>query len=96
MFFVNPEDIKHIPKYRTVTYGLNVINYRSQKADPNRICLTASGNLVIYPGELATCTANLKTSKIIWNSLLSTEDAKYMCIDIKKITFACPWIYIST
>ena len=56
-----------------------------KKEDPNRVCITAGGNLISYPGELTTRTADLTTSKIIWNSVLSTENGKYMCIDIKTI-----------
>jgi hypothetical protein len=28
--------------------------------------------------------AELTTSKLMWNSVLSTEGAKYMCLDIKN------------
>ena len=40
------EDIKHIPKNCTVTYARIVVDYRSQKADPNRVRITAGGNLI--------------------------------------------------
>jgi hypothetical protein len=42
------------------------------------------GNLINYLGELSTCTADITTSKLMWNSVLSTEGAKYMCLDLKK------------
>jgi hypothetical protein len=29
-------------------------------------------------------TANLTTSKLMWNSILSAEGTKYMCLDIKN------------
>jgi hypothetical protein len=29
-------------------------------------------------------TANLTTSKLLWNSILSMDRARYMCIDTKK------------
>eukprot|EP00804_Cyclotella_cryptica_P010472 CCRYP_012303-RA/>CCRYP_012303-RA protein AED:0.45 eAED:0.14 QI:0/0/0/0.6/1/1/5/0/1176 len=61
---------------RTVTYGRIVIDFHPQKADPNRVRITAGGNLIKdYPGELTTRTADLTTSKILWNSVLSTEGA---------------------
>ncbi len=31
-----------------------------------------------------TRTANLTTSKLMWNSVLITKDARYMCLDIKN------------
>ena len=67
-----------------------VVNYHPQKPDPNRVCITARGNLIKYPGEKTTQTADLTTSKIMWNSVLSTQDAKYMCIDIKTFYLSTP------
>lgn len=85
-------DIANIPKGRTVTYGRIVIDYRPQKADPNRVRITAGGNIIKdYPGELTTRTADLTTSKIMWNSVLSTEGARFMGIDIKSFYLTAPW-----
>ena len=79
------EEIAAIPKGRTVTYGRIVIDFRPQKADPNTVGITAGGNLIKdYPGELTTRTADLTTSKILWNSILSTKGAKFMGLDIKS------------
>ena len=33
---------------------------------------------------MLTRTADLTTSKLLWNSVLSTEGAQYMCLDIKN------------
>ena len=52
--------------------------------------MTAGGNLLQYPGELTTRTADLTTSKIIWNSVLSTEGARFMGIDIKNFYLKTP------
>jgi hypothetical protein len=75
-FFMTKDEIKTIPKDRTVSYAQIVVDYRPQKADPNRVRITAGGNLINYPGELTTRTAVLTTSKILWNSTLSTPGAK--------------------
>ena len=83
IFILNPEDIKNIPKDRVITYARIVIDYRPQKDDPNRVRITAGGNLIIYPDELTTGTADLSTVKILWNSVISTPGARYICIDIK-------------
>ena len=82
--------IWNIPKNQTVTYVRVVVDFRPQKEDPHRIRITAGGNLINYPGELSTRTADLTTSKLMWNSVLSTEGAKYMCLDIKKIYLSAP------
>ena len=84
------EDIKNIPKDQKVTYAWIVVDYRPQKKDPNRVRITAGGNLIQYPYELTTRTANLPTSKILWNSVISTPGARYMCVDIKNMYLATP------
>ena len=66
-----------------VTNAIVVVDYRPQKEDPNRVRITTGGNLIIYPGELTTRAVDLTTSKILWNSTISTKGAKYICIDIK-------------
>eukprot|EP00804_Cyclotella_cryptica_P020666 CCRYP_003456-RA/>CCRYP_003456-RA protein AED:0.45 eAED:0.45 QI:0/-1/0/1/-1/1/1/0/123 len=91
LFFMSHEEIANIPAGRTVTYGRIVINFRPQKTDPNRVRITAGGNLIKdYPGELTTRTADLTTSKILWNSVLSTTGAKFMGVDIKRFFRTAP------
>jgi hypothetical protein len=82
MFVMTHAKIPNIPKDRTVTYARVIVDFRPQKADPHQIQITARGNLINCPGELSTWTANLITSKLMWNSVLSTSGAKYMCLDI--------------
>ena len=41
-------------------------------------------------GKVTTRTADLTTLKIIWNSVLSTEGAQFMGIDIKHIYLGTP------
>ncbi len=84
------DEIKLIPKDRTVTYAWVVVDSRPQKTDPYRIRITAGGNLINCPGELSTRTADLTTSKLMWNSVLSTVGAKYMCLDIKNFYLTAP------
>ena len=90
IFVMNHEEIKHIPKDRVVTYARIVVDFRAQKTDPNRVRITAGGNLIKYPGELTTRTADLTTSKVIWSSVLSTKDARFMGIDIKNFYLGTP------
>ncbi len=66
------------------TYAKIVVDYCTQKEDPHCIRITAGGDLKQYKGDISTCTADLTTSMLLWNSVLSTRDAKYMCLDIKK------------
>ena len=66
------KEINQIPADQTVTYARIVVDYRSHKKDPNRVRITAGGNLIKYLYELTTRTADLTTSKIMWNSVIST------------------------
>ena len=71
-------------------YTSIVVDYRPQKPDFNQVRITAGGNLIKYPGELTTRTADLTTSKVSRNSVLSIQDEKYMCIDIKNFYLGTP------
>jgi hypothetical protein len=73
---------KKIPNNQTVMYAHIVVDFPPQRTNPRRIWITASGNLINYPGELSTQTADLTSSKLMWKTILSTEGAKYMCLDI--------------
>ena len=95
LFVMTHKDIWNIPKDQTVTYAQMVVDYRPQKPDLNRVRITAGGNLIKYPGDLTTRTADPITSKIMSNSVLSTQEEKYRCIDIKKIILAPLWISLS-
>ena len=72
-----------IPKGRKATYLRLVVADRPQKSNPRRVRHTCGGDKVDYPGEVATKTAGLTTAKILFNSTISTPDAKFMCIDLK-------------
>ena len=90
VYYMDHEAIRNIPKDRTVTYARIVVDYRPQKSDPNRVRITVGGNLIHYPGEVTTRTADMVTSKILWNSVLSTPDAKYCCADVKNFYLETP------
>jgi hypothetical protein len=90
VFVMTPEQVQMIPKDRVVTYAQLVVDFRPQKEDLNRVRITAGGNLLKYPGELSTQTADLTTSKILWSSILSTEDAKFIGINVKSFHLCMP------
>ena len=87
---MNHQEISRIPKDRTVTYLKVVVDYRPQKQDPNRVRITVGGNLLSYPGELTTRTADSIRTKLLWNSVLSTKGAQYMTVDIKGFYLNTP------
>ena len=90
IFVMSHAEIANIPRDRIVTYCRLVVDFRPQKEDPNRVRMTAGSNLLQYPDKLTTRTADLTTSKIIWNSVLSTEGAQFMGIDIKNFYLGTP------
>ncbi len=51
IFVMLHDKIKKIPTNQTVIYARVVVNFRLQKLDPHRICITASGNLIITPAN---------------------------------------------
>jgi hypothetical protein len=85
IFFLSPADICNIPSNRTVTYAQILINHCPQKEDPNRVRITVGGNLINYLFELTTCTADMVSSKILWNSVISTKDVRFAGTNIKNM-----------
>ena len=84
------KEINQIPADLTVTYTRIVVDYRSQKKYPNKVRITAGGNLIKYPYEFTTRTADLKTSKIMWNSVISTPGAQFACANAKNFYLCNP------
>ncbi len=82
-----------VPKERTrdVTYGLIICLIRHEKIDePNRTRLVAGGDRVHYPFDAGTQTTNLRTVKLLINSVISTPGARFFTMDIKKIYLNTP------
>ena len=63
-------------RFKDVTYGQIVCNYRTEKEDPNRARLVVGGDRINYPGEVATPTCDMLTVKLLFNSIVSTPGAK--------------------
>jgi hypothetical protein len=90
IFFLSHTDICNIPTDRTVTYACILIDHCPQKEDPNCVRITVGGNLIDYPFELTTGTANMVSSKILWNSVISTKGARFSSTDIKNTYLKTP------
>ena len=60
----------------TPTSARILVDCRPQKSDPNRVRITAGGNLIKCLGELTTRTTGITTTKILWNSVISTKGAR--------------------
>ena len=90
IFYLTHDEIRCIQKDRTVTYSRIVIDHRPQKDNPNQVRITVGGNLIDYPYELTTHTADMVSSKIMWNSVISTPGAKFGGADIKNLYLEMP------
>ncbi len=89
IFFISKTDIP--PDHRgNVTYGRNVCVYREGKKDKYRTQIMMGGNLINYPGNCGTPTADLLTVKLLLNSIISTPNAKFMSINIKDFYLCTP------
>jgi hypothetical protein len=85
MFVMTHDEIRHaLAAKKFFTYTNPVVDYRPQKDDPHHIRIMAGRNLVNYDGDASVRTADLDTAKLHWNSVISTENARYMCLDIKN------------
>ena len=90
VFFINIDEIRNIPKDQVCTYARIVVDYRPHKNDKNRVRIAAGGNLIDYSGKLSTRTSDITTSKLMWNSTISTHKARYMCPDAVNFDLATP------
>jgi hypothetical protein len=79
-----------VPKGKKATYGRFVCLVRPQKEEENRTRLTVGGNLIDYPGNKSAKTADVTTVKCLANSVISTQNARAMCMDLKNFYLGTP------
>jgi hypothetical protein len=49
-----------------------------------------ASNLINYPFELTTCTTDMVSSKLLWNSVISTKGACFVSANIKNMYLDMP------
>jgi hypothetical protein len=98
MFVMNHNKIKKTyTEKQKFTYAKTAVDYCPPKEDLHCIRITTGGNLIQYKGDVSTRTVDLTTSKLLWNSVLITRNAKCMCLDIKIHFISLPhWIISNT
>ena len=79
-----------IPRGRKAAYLRVVSAYRPEKANPHRVRWTVGGDKIDYPFEVSTKTADLTTAKLLFNSVLSTPQARFFGIDLKDFYLGTP------
>ena len=89
MEFIRRDEIPR-ERAKDVTYGRIVVSYRPQKMEPNRSRLTVGGDRINYPYDTSAPTADLPTIKMLWNSTLSTKNAKFITMDLANFYLETP------
>jgi len=89
MFFINKKQVP-ADRWKDVTYGRIVCDFRPNKSEPNRTRLMVGGDRINYPEDCGTPTADLTLVKLIMNSVISTEGARFMTGDIKNFYLNTP------
>ena len=77
-------------RFKDVTYIKFVCSIRTEKKDPYRTRATMGGNLINYPDDVGTPTANLLLIKIFLNSVISTPGARFATADISNFYLMTP------
>jgi hypothetical protein len=77
-------------RLKDITYIKFVCTIRTEKKDPYRTRATMGGNLINYPEDVGTPTANLLLIKIFLNSVISTEGARFANADISNFYLMTP------
>ena len=65
-------------------------NVRNEKSEKNRTRFVVGGDRINYPGEVATPTAEMLVAKLLFNSIISTNGAKFMTMDISNFYLMTP------
>ena len=87
MRFIHPSSI---PPGRSATYARTVCEHRPQKSEPDRTRITVGGNLIDNPGDVTTRTADLTTTKILLNAVVSDPKSQFMTMIIRKYYLGTP------
>ena len=82
--------VHQLPKGKKATYVKMVVVDKPNREIKERVRMTAGGDQVAYIGDCSTKTANLTTAKCLFNSVVSTPQAKFMTMDIKDFYLNTP------
>jgi hypothetical protein len=66
-----------------LSYQPGAISKGTNKDETHCVCLTVGDNLIQCPGDVLTRSADLTTSKCLWNSTISTEGVRCICLYVK-------------
>jgi hypothetical protein len=81
-----------MPRDRKATYVRIVCTDRPQKTQPRRVRHVVGGDRIDYPGDTRTKTSTVENVKLLINSVLSTDQALFMCMDLKDFYLNTPML----
>ena len=87
--FIRKSEIP-LDRLKDVTYLKFVCQVRTEKEEPNRTRATFGGNLIHYPDDIGTPTADLLLIKIFLNSVISTKGARFATADLSNFYLCTP------
>jgi hypothetical protein len=87
IFFINKTKIPKDRKSDKMYARIECV-FCDGKKDKYRTRITMGGNLVNYPGDCGTPTADLLTVKLLLNRIISTSNSKFMTIDSRISAYA--------
>ena len=64
--------------------------YRHDKDEPNRTCITIVGGHILVPFDVSTPNCSLGLVKLMINSVLSRYNARFSAFDIKNLYLDTP------
>ena len=79
-----------MPKDKTATYARVVVDKRPEKEEVIQSQIKAGGDRLEFQGNTSTKTVGLETAKMVFNSVVSTPEAKFMAIDISNMYLNTP------
>ena len=86
--FIHPRDM--MPTDRIATYLRIVCAGRPENTNPKRVRHTIGGDRIDYPGNTSTKTADMTNVKTMFNSVISTRNARFMTGDLKDFYLGMP------
>jgi len=87
--FINKRNIPS-KRMKDVTYGKFVCLICPEKKETHRTRFVVGGNKINYPGKVATPTAEMLVAKLLFNSVISTQGARFMTMDIANFYLMTP------
>ncbi len=89
IFFIRKDQVPK-DRIKDVTYGSFSCEIKQNKEEKHCMQLTAGGHRIHYPDGVGTPTADTTLVKILLNSIISTENAQCIILDMKDFNLNTP------